>query len=131
MKKLALVLPLAAPGIFLVSCVNAHGPGWSITALGTDAAEIEAAASGFKAKEMNNSNALKDLTTKIASIFKNYLWSHALQFIGGRYFDHAGKIVAKDQAIALEQLRNARSEAEAKAALDQLRFLESTKTAAN
>lgn len=52
------LLGIAQTAIF-TSCVDARGPGWSLTAVGTDAASIEAAASGFHATDLKNSPALK------------------------------------------------------------------------
>jgi hypothetical protein len=64
MKTLACSLlgiwAIAAASI-CTSCINAGGDGsqWHITAVGTDADQIEAAAAGFKAQGMKNSTALK------------------------------------------------------------------------
>lgn len=54
--------------VMLSSCVNAKGPGWSFTAVGTDADDLDMSATGLKAQKLRNSPALKHIKDGVTDI---------------------------------------------------------------
>lgn len=62
----------------------------------------------------------KATLASVQKMWSTYLITRGLEFVAGRYYDHAGKQIASSQAVRLEELRNAKSVADADAALKLL-----------
>ena len=110
-----LLLPLAA-------CTHiTHPTAGEYTSVGGDTAKFRADAAGFSFDSNNNSLSFKAVLSTIDKMWRNFLVAEGLKWVAGRYYDHQGAIVAGDKAIKLEELRNAKSVADAEAALATLK----------
>lgn len=94
-------------------------------AVGTDADEVETP-EGLRIVKMNNSVAFKETAKLVDKMWKAYLTLQGFKFVAGKYYDHQGKVVDGETTVKLEELRNAKSEADAAAALEQLKLTHAT-----
>ncbi len=125
-RLLICILPALLTGEFLVSCVGFYakdGNGGSTTfiAAGTDAESIDAMSTGFHAKNFNQSKGLKIVGDTVLKIWRAYLLEKGLEFLSGQYYTHQGKVVDSATTVKLEELRNAKSVADAEAQLEILK----------
>ena len=103
------------------SCANIKGNGWQFTTVGTDTKGFSLTADGMQFDDMNQSIAFKETTKLVNLMWKSYIMGKLLQYVSGKYYDHQGKIVNQETTVKLENLRNAKSAADAKAALETLK----------
>jgi hypothetical protein len=108
----------------LSSCVVAHGSGtsWTYAGLGADADGLAINAGGMTVKKLNTSPAFIEVTKLVSKMWNAYLVQQGLQYIGGKYYDHQNAVVSSNQTVKLEELRNAKSIADANAKLEELKL---------
>lgn len=109
----ALLLCLA----WLPACTSVKGTGWSYNSFGGDAKGIHVSADRFEVTELKQSAALKNVTETIRGMWTNYLLAKGIEYMADKYYAHEGKIVSSAETVKLEELKNAKSVADAEAAL--------------
>lgn len=109
----------------LTSCVIATGQGWAYGTIGGDAEGLDINAQGMKVAKLETSKSLTEVAKLVSKMWNAYLVQQGLQWIGGKYYDHQNNLVAANQAVKLEELRNAKSIADANAKLAELKQLQS------
>ena len=103
------------------SCANIKGNGWQFTTVGTDTKGFSVTADGMQFDDMNQSIAFKETTKLVNLMWRSYIMGKLMEYVSGKYYDHQGKIVNQEATVKLENLRNAKSAADAKAALETLK----------
>ena len=99
------------------ACTTAEGAGWKYASFATDTEGLEVSPSGMKAAKLNQSIAFGKTADTIRGMWTNYLISEGVRYFAGKYFDQAGTELSNQQTLKLEELRNAKSVADAEAAM--------------
>lgn len=107
------------PSVF-TSCATGKGSGWQFTTVLTDYGTLDVTEAGFKATKMNQTKGGQILADFVQKSFSNYLMAWGLKYVTGKYYDAKGAEVDAAKTVDLEKLRNAKSEADAAAALQTL-----------
>lgn len=97
-----------------------HPVAGKYASLGGDTLGHKQDASGFSFRSNRNSPAFVKLMDTVEKMWKNYLLLQGLEFALGKYYTHEGKLVDASTTVKLEELRNAKSVADAEAALKML-----------
>jgi len=66
--------------------------------------------------EEDNSQSFREVVVLVQRMWRGYLIANVIKYINGEYFDYKGDKLDSDQVIQLEELRNAKSIADAEAA---------------
>ena len=127
MRSLALLLLACLP---FTACTSVKGPGWSYASLGADTEGINVSAAGFSAVKINQSAALGQVTDTIKGMWTNYLMAEGLKYLAGKYYDQEGTVISSAETVKLEELKNAKSAADASAALETLKANHAAEAAA-
>ena len=113
---------VVAAVVMMAGCTVVRHPAAGMYAsLGGDTAMMKSDASGFSFDSNSNSAAFRDVIKQVRLSWQSYLVAEGLKFLGGKYYDHEGKIVDAGTTVKLEELRNARSLAEGNLALETLK----------
>jgi hypothetical protein len=105
---------------FLSSCASGKGEGWQFTSLATDYGTLDVTRDGFRATKMNQTTGFKQAVDLVQKSFSNYLLAAGLKYVTGKYYDNKNAEVSAATTVDLEKLRNAKSSADAAAALKTL-----------
>lgn len=111
--KTSLLFLLLSLLAWLPACTVASGNGWKYSSVGGDAEGISAAGIA----RVNNSTAFGKGADTVKGMFTNYLLAEGIKYLGGKYYDAKGAEVSSAETVKLEELRNAKSAADAEAAL--------------
>lgn len=112
---------LACIPVILASCVN-YGDGTThFNAIGMDAKRIELPGK-LIIEDANMSGSFKAVLSSIEKMWRNYLMLEGLKYMADQYYTLEGAKVSAASTARLEELRNAKSAADAAAALEQLKL---------
>ena len=100
----------------------AKGPGWSYSSLGADVSGLNVSAKGIRAEELRQSVAMGKVTDTMRGMWTNYLMAEGVKFLAGKYYDMKGGEMNAQTSVQLENLRNAKSAADANTALETLKI---------
>jgi len=100
----------------------AKGPGWSYSSLGADVSGLNVSADGIRADELRQSVALGKVTDTVRGMWTNYLMAEGVRFLAGKYYGLKGDELNAQTSVQLENLRNAKSAADANTALETLKI---------
>jgi hypothetical protein len=123
-------LLIAALALILTSCMTASGAGWKTTAIGTDASKYKVTAEGIEVTDLNQTKGLGKVLSAVEKMWRNYLVTVGLKYVAGKYYDYQNNLATQDTTLKLEQLRNAKSVADAEAALATLKATQAAEAAA-
>lgn len=106
--------------LVLPSCTVANGNGtaWSYKSVGGDFTGTLTPA-GINGT-VNNSTAFGKATDTIKGMWTNYLMAEGLKYLSGKYYDAKGAEVSSAETVKLQELKNAKSVADAEASLKVL-----------
>ncbi len=127
---LFLVCCVLLPSVF-TSCATGKGDGWQFTSVATDYGALDVTREGFHAVKMNQTKGFKVAADLVQKSFSNYLMAAGLKYVAGKYYDAKGAEVDAAKTVDLEKLRNAKSEADAAAALKTLEANHAAEAAAH
>lgn len=117
------LMMFALTACVLYSGTDPNGAKSVLASVGTDAATIDALPSGLHAVGFNQSKGLQIVGDTVAKMWNAYLIKEGLIFSLGKYYTQQGKVVDSATTIKLEELRNAKSAADAAAHLKELELL--------
>lgn len=117
--RLVVVTCLVMVPVSLTSCMTASGTGssWTITAVATDIDDLDITPAGMKGT-IKQSESFRAVLTEVRKMWQGYLIAEGLKYVAGKYYDNQAAEVSSTQTVKLEELRNAKSAADAKAALE-------------
>ncbi len=127
---LFLVCCVLLPSV-LISCATGKGDGWQFTSVATDYGKLDVTREGFHAVKMNQTKGFKIGADLVQKSFSNYLTAWGIKFVAGKYYDAKGAELDAAKTVDLEKLRNAKSEADAAAALKTLEANHAAEAAAH
>jgi len=122
MKKILIALLMCS---LSVSCVAFKDGPTYLGIVGGDASLIEIP-NKLTIKDLNTSIAFSSTVKAVKDMWSNYLISEGLKYVAGQYYNHEGQVLKASTSVKLEELKNAKSAADAAAKLEELKLLEST-----
>lgn len=109
----------------MVSCtIVTHPTAGNYRSLGGDVDGYTQDSNGFSFARNNNSTAFMKTTEVVGEMFRNYLLARGLEFVAGKYYGLEGTKVGSAETVKLEELRNAKSAADAAARIEELKLME-------
>ena len=121
LKSFLTLLMCLCVAVTFPACQSAQGTGWKYRSFATDTEGLDVSAEGIKAQTINQSTAFGKVTDTIKGMWTNYLLAEGLKYVAGKYYDNQGAELSGQQTVKLEELKNAKSAADASAALETLK----------
>lgn len=114
------ILPLLLSACMLAGGKSPDGSEWKVGTLGTDADDFNVNPEGLHVIKLNQSRGLKIVADTVNKMWANYLIAEGLMYVADKYYTLEGAKVSAATTVQLEELRNAKSAADAAAALKVL-----------